>query len=201
MWISGLFNPMGYVTACLQMTARAKALPLDSMMISTEVMDFHGEQCEGQPEEGTYVHGLFMEGAKWSTEANSVFESDPKVGAPRASASGARGRSLHFRPIEPRCFGLAKPPPLLTTRSCCPPARTPFSAQDLHPVMPVIKIRGLTDEELRALTASSGDVTYDCPVYTTTIRGPTFTFAAPLRTVKPPWVWILAGVCLVMQPD
>lgn len=68
-------------------------------------------------------------------------------------------------------------------------------------MMPVIKIRGLTEEELAALKASSGDVTYECPVYGTTIRGPTFTFAAPLRTTKPPWVWILAGVCLVMQPD
>lgn len=67
--------------------------------------------------------------------------------------------------------------------------------------MPVIKILGLTEEELSARKASSGDVTYDCPVYTTTIRGPTFTFAAPLRTTKPPWVWVLAGVCLVMQPD
>mmetsp|Transcript_24179 Transcript_24179/g.61220 ORF Transcript_24179/g.61220 Transcript_24179/m.61220 type:complete len:142 (+) Transcript_24179:2-427(+) len=141
---------MGYVTACLQMTARAKELPLDSMMISTEVMDFYGEQCEGQPEEGTYVHGMYMEGARWSMETNSVFESEPK---------------------------------------------------DLHPVMPVIKIKGVTEEELEAAQKSSGDVTYACPVYTTTIRGPTFTFAAPLRTEKPPWVWILAGVCLVMQPD
>ncbi|KAJ1634337.1 dynein heavy chain and region D6 of dynein motor-domain-containing protein [Pavlovales sp. CCMP2436] len=149
-WAAGLFNPMGYVTACLQMTARAKELPLDSMMISTEVMDFYGEQCEGQPEEGTYVHGMYMEGARWSMETNSVFESEPK---------------------------------------------------DLHPVMPVIKIKGVTEEELEAAQKSSGDVTYACPVYTTTIRGPTFTFAAPLRTEKPPWVWILAGVCLVMQPD
>mmetsp|Transcript_9859 Transcript_9859/g.28975 ORF Transcript_9859/g.28975 Transcript_9859/m.28975 type:complete len:815 (+) Transcript_9859:3-2447(+) len=149
-WIAGLFNPMGYVTACLQMTARAKSLPLDSMMISTQVMHFFGDAAEAQPEEGTYVHGLYMEGARWNVELNSVFESEPK---------------------------------------------------DLHPMMPVILITGVTSEELDTLKTASGDVFYECPVYTTTIRGPTFTFAAPLRTIKPPWVWILAGVALVMQPD
>ena len=40
-----------------------------------------------------------------------------------------------------------------------------------------------------------------CPFYTTTIRGPTFTFVAPLPTDRPEHVWILAAVCLVMQPD
>jgi len=68
-------------------------------------------------------------------------------------------------------------------------------------MMPVILITGVTSEELDTLKTASGDVFYECPVYTTTIRGPTFTFAAPLRTIKPPWVWILAGVALVMQPD
>jgi len=149
-WISGLFNPMGYVTACLQMTARAKSLPLDSMMVSTKVMSVFGNEVDAQPEEGTYVHGLFMEGAKWSIELDSVAESEPK---------------------------------------------------ELHPIMPVIQIRGVTQEELEEDRKTSSIVTYECPVYTTTIRGPTFTFAAPLRTVKPPWVWTLAGVCLVMQPD
>lgn len=67
--------------------------------------------------------------------------------------------------------------------------------------MPVIHVEGVTAEELESRRSSSGNQYYDCPVYTTTIRGPTFTFAAPLRTVKPAWAWTLAGVCLVMQPD
>ena len=107
-WIAGLFNPMGYVTACLQMTARAKALPLDSMMISTEVMPFLGEQAEAQPDEGTFVHGLFMEGAKWSTEANTVYESDPKVtGRARDTRRGRRPRA---RARPPNCATNPSPP-------------------------------------------------------------------------------------------
>ena len=61
--------------------------------------------------------------------------------------------------------------------------------------MPVIHVKGITAEE------EVDDGAYQCPVYTTRIRGPTFTFAAPLRTVKPAYTWVLAGVCLVMQAD
>lgn len=43
-WISGLFNPMGFVTACLQVTARAKQLPLDSLSIRTTCTSFPFEQ-------------------------------------------------------------------------------------------------------------------------------------------------------------
>lgn len=42
---------------------------------------------------------------------------------------------------------------------------------------------------------------YDCPVYTTTFRGHTYTFLATLRTVDRASKWVLAGVALVMQGD
>ena len=72
----------------------------------------------------------------------------------------------------------------------------PFSLPKvLHDAMPIIHVRGITAEEKD--TAGK----YICPVYTTTIRGPTFTFVAPLPTDRPEHVWILAAVCLVMQPD
>jgi dynein heavy chain len=61
--------------------------------------------------------------------------------------------------------------------------------------MPVIHVRGITADEVK------DDGAYQCPVYTTRIRGPTFTFAAPLRTLRPAHTWVLAGVCLVMQFD
>ncbi len=32
-WISGLFNPMSFLTAIMQVTARAKGLPLDDVII------------------------------------------------------------------------------------------------------------------------------------------------------------------------
>ena len=77
-WISGLFNPMDYVNACLQVTARAKGLALDSMAIHTEVTSKQPAGVQSQPAEGTYVHGLFMEGARWDVALGAIAESRPK---------------------------------------------------------------------------------------------------------------------------
>lgn len=42
---------------------------------------------------------------------------------------------------------------------------------------------------------------YECPVYTTTFRGPTYVFLATLRTNDPVHKWILAGAALIQQTD
>ena len=43
--------------------------------------------------------------------------------------------------------------------------------------------------------------TFDCPVFTTTFRGPTFVFLATLRSAHLPSKWTLAGTALIMQDD
>jgi dynein heavy chain len=144
MWLPGLYNPMGYVTACLQVTAREAKLALDSMRIHSEVTDKKPEQVTAQPPKGTYVHGMFVEGGRWDVATGALAESRPK---------------------------------------------------ELHPPLPVMHILGVTAEEV----VTKG--VYQCPVYGTTIRGPTFTFAAPMRTNDPPHKWTLAAVCLLFQPD
>lgn len=60
-----LFNPMSFITAVVQSTAREKNLPLDNMCIQTNVMPFFLEEVTGKAEEGYYIHGLFIEGATW----------------------------------------------------------------------------------------------------------------------------------------
>jgi dynein heavy chain len=45
---------------------------------------------------------------------------------------------------------------------------------------------------------------YDCPVYTTSMRGPTIVFTAGLQMESEetdPNKWILAGVALLMSPE
>ena len=42
---------------------------------------------------------------------------------------------------------------------------------------------------------------YDCPVYATTFRGPTYIFLATLTTRAPVSKWTLAACALSMQPD
>ena len=42
---------------------------------------------------------------------------------------------------------------------------------------------------------------YECPVYYTSFRGPTYTFMATLKTTAPPRKWILSGCALLLQID
>jgi len=63
--LSYLFNPMSFITAVIQSTAREKNLPLDNMCIQTNVMPFFVDEVAAKAEDGYYIHGLFIEGATW----------------------------------------------------------------------------------------------------------------------------------------
>jgi dynein heavy chain len=69
LWLPGLFNPTAFLTAIKQVTARAKGLPLDKMSIETHVtkmVKVSEVEARGKyPEDGAFVHGLFIEGARW----------------------------------------------------------------------------------------------------------------------------------------
>merc|ERR1712100_54876 len=78
-WITAMFNPMAYITAILQTTARLKDLPLDQMDIWTDILEqMDPAQLTSTAEEGMYIHGFFMEGARWDTKKGCVAESMPK---------------------------------------------------------------------------------------------------------------------------
>jgi len=45
---------------------------------------------------------------------------------------------------------------------------------------------------------------YNCPVYQTTLRGPTYVFTALLKMESEDYdekLWVLAGVALLMSPE
>lgn len=66
LWISGLFNAMSFLTAVMQITARSNQLPLDYMTNRCRFINTRDVgDITAQPNEGVYVHGLFMEGAGW----------------------------------------------------------------------------------------------------------------------------------------
>jgi dynein heavy chain len=42
---------------------------------------------------------------------------------------------------------------------------------------------------------------YECPVYLTSFRGPTYVFLATLKTSDPCSKWVLTGTAILMQTD
>ena len=66
LWISGLFNPMSYLTAIMQVTSRSTGLPLDNMVLKTDVLNIRDhKEIQEAAEVGAYIHGFFLEGAGW----------------------------------------------------------------------------------------------------------------------------------------
>ena len=65
-WFSGLFNPMAFLTAVMQVTGRRQGYPLDQMTTESHVsMITDIEKANSYPPDGAYVHGIFLEGARW----------------------------------------------------------------------------------------------------------------------------------------
>jgi dynein heavy chain len=88
-WIAGLFNPMSYLTAVMQVAAREHNLPLDSMTIRCVVTNIKDPKVELSPNSppptngGVYIHGLYLEGASWEEgkgdDEGYLAEPRPKV--------------------------------------------------------------------------------------------------------------------------
>lgn len=143
---------MSYLTAIMQVTARAAGLPLDDMTLMTEILNTK-EKTEF-PEfaaDGAYIYGFFLEGAGWEL--------------------GRGGEQGYL---------------------------TDMQLKDLHPVVPIVHVTAIQtkDKPERGF--------YDCPVYTTSARGATIVFNAPLQMESEdldPHRWVLAGVALLMAPE
>nr|XP_057916965.1 dynein heavy chain 9, axonemal [Doryrhamphus excisus] len=141
-WLAGFFNPQSFLTAIMQATARRNEWSLDSMSLQCDITKKHREDLTSPPREGAYLHGLYMEGARWDTQTGLIVDARLK---------------------------------------------------ELTPAMPVIFIRAITmdKQEIRNM--------YQCPVYKTRQRGPTYVYTFNLKTKEKPSKWTLAGVALLLQ--
>ncbi|KAL7304210.1 hypothetical protein TKK_0003404 [Trichogramma kaykai] len=79
-WMTGFFNPQGFLTAMRQEVTRAhKGWALDSVVLQNLITKYNKEDIKEQPTEGVYVHGLFLEGASLDRKSGKLVESKPKV--------------------------------------------------------------------------------------------------------------------------
>ena len=81
-WLTGFFNPQGFLTANRQEVCRGHAKAnwaLDDVVNHTEVLKMESEEVKKPPEEGVYLRGLFLDGCRWDKAGNKLADSAPKV--------------------------------------------------------------------------------------------------------------------------
>ncbi|XP_062848702.1 dynein axonemal heavy chain 5 [Trichomycterus rosablanca] len=79
-WMTGFFNPQGFLTAMRQEITRAnKGWALDRMVLCNEVTRWMKDDITAPPHEGVYVYGLYLDGASWDRRNCRLVDSKPKV--------------------------------------------------------------------------------------------------------------------------
>ncbi|KAI9203090.1 dynein heavy chain and region D6 of dynein motor-domain-containing protein [Polychytrium aggregatum] len=76
-WLSGFFFTQSFLTGCLQNFARKYTLPIDILSFEFQVQST--KTAGVRPEEGQYIYGLFLEGARWDIPQHSIAESHLRV--------------------------------------------------------------------------------------------------------------------------
>lgn len=79
-WMSGFFNPQGFLTAMRQEVARShRGWALDRVTLHNDVTKMTSDECRKPPKEGVYVYGLYVDGAGWDHKKVLLVEAKNKV--------------------------------------------------------------------------------------------------------------------------
>jgi len=131
----------------MQVAGSINKWELNKLKIRTEITPKAAEEIDTVPpkNEGAYIFGMFVEGARYDLNNKVIEESHPK---------------------------------------------------EMFSIVPVIWCKAYIFVEGRP-----EKFIYQCPVYKTVFRGPTYVFTAQIPTKKPARKWILAGVACIMDVD
>ncbi|RLN55940.1 hypothetical protein BBJ29_006588 [Phytophthora kernoviae] len=77
-WISGFFFTQAFITGTQQNYARKHKLPIDQVGYDMAVLAQPAAELTTPAEDGAYVDGLFLEGARWDANIYTLTESKPR---------------------------------------------------------------------------------------------------------------------------